>query len=135
MRRFAYLLPLVLIFALACQKQQTTTAQPQQARPSSLKVSLTTDPAPPVEDQDTTFKLTLTDGSGKPVAGAKVTAVLKMQTMDMGKNEFTLADKGSGSYEGKGKFTMAGPWDVEVIAAVGDDTTVYKVPIVAHKKK
>ncbi len=131
MRRLAYLLPLVLIFAMACQKQQPTTTQ---SRPSTLNVQLTTNPTPPVEDQDTTFKVTLTDNSGKPVPGAKVTAALKMQTMDMGKNEVTFTDKGSGSYEGKGKFTMAGPWDVEVVAELGRDTSIYKVPIVAHRK-
>ncbi len=134
MRRLAYLLPLVLIFVVACQKQQTT-AQPQQPQPSSFRMSLTTEPAPPVEDQDTTFKLTLTDNSGKPVPGAKVTAALKMQTMDMGKNEFTFTDKGSGNYEGKGKFTMAGPWNVELMASVGADPSIYKVPIVAHRKQ
>ncbi len=132
MRRLAYLLPLVLIFALACQKQQPTTAK---SRPSTMNVQLTTDPTPPVEDQDTTFKLTLTDGSGKPVPGAKVTAALKMQTMDMGKNEVTFADKGAGNYEGKGMFTMAGPWDVEVWADLGTDSSIYKVPIVAHRKR
>ncbi len=134
MRRSAYLLPLVLVFVLACQKQQTTTAQPQQTQPSSFKMSLTTDPVPPVEEQDTTFKLTLTDSSGQPVPGARVTAALKMRTMDMGKNEVTFADKGSGNYEGKGKFTMAGPWDVVVSANQAGSADQQTFSIVAHRK-
>jgi hypothetical protein len=37
----------------------------------------------------------------------------------MGKNEFLLADMGQGRYQGSGKFTMAGPWNVVVTAQAG----------------
>lgn len=99
-----------------------------------MKMSLTTDPTPPVEDRETTFKLSLTDSAGKPVSGANVKAELKMSTMDMGKNEVGLVDKGSGNYEGKGKFTMAGPWDVVVSANRAGSSEQQIFPIVAHKQ-
>lgn len=134
MRRIAYLLPLFFLIVLACQKQQPTTVQPQQSRQPSFQISLTTDPAPPLEDQETLFKLTVTDSSGKPVTGASVSAALEMQSMDMGKNDVTFSDKGSGNYEGKGKFTMAGPWNVVVSVKQADNTDQQTISIVAHRK-
>jgi hypothetical protein len=45
-----------------------------------------------------------------------------MPLMDMGKNEFRLADIGNGVYEGTGKFTMAGPWNVMVTVKAAGKT-------------
>jgi hypothetical protein len=39
-----------------------------------------------------------------------------MVMMEMGKNEVVFADQGDGNYEGTGKFTMTGPWNVVVTA-------------------
>lgn len=128
MRRSAAFTLLLLTIAVlaACSRQQPATAASTQAstvaQSAALKITLTTDPAQPAEEKDTVFKVTVADPSGQPVSGATVSADLKMQLMDMGKNEITLADKGAGIYEGKGQFSMAGPWNVIVTAKQGGKT-------------
>jgi hypothetical protein len=48
--------------------------------------------------------------------------------MDMGKNEFPLADKGNGDYQGEGKFGMSGDWNVVITAKQADKTVVQSFP-------
>ncbi len=134
----ALILLLVAVIAFAaCNKQPATTSgatQPSAATQTApFKITLTTDPAQPAEDKDTVFKITVAEPTGQPVSGAIVTADLKMQMMDMGKNEVTLADKGSGNYEGKGQFSMAGPWNVIVTAKQGAKSGQQTFQIVAGK--
>jgi nitrogen fixation protein FixH len=96
-------------------------------------MALTTSPAQPVSGEDTTFEVTLNDASGQPVAGAKVEAALEMKIMDMGKNVVTLADKGNGVYQGKGQFTMSGPWDVVVTANKAGASGAQRFEVMARK--
>ncbi len=81
---------------------------------------LSTEPAKPMMDENTRIILNLTDTSGKPVSDAKVTASLTMPLMDMGKNEVRFANSGAGTYTGTVRFTMSGPWTVEVTAIAGN---------------
>lgn len=135
MRRMIVVVSLFAILVLtACEKKKETNSESIPPQSGSFKMALTTNPAPPVESQNTTFRLNLTDTSGKPVTGAEVKTELKMPSMDMGKNEFALADKGSGDYEGIGKFTMAGPWDVIVTAKQGNNVAQQTFHIVAHRR-
>lgn len=131
---------LAVMSLLACQKQQSqsgatanTGAQGRTEQSSPWKMTLTTEPDPPAYGENATLRVTLTDLSGSPVSGADVRADLKMQIMDMGKNELTLAAKGAGAYEGKGQFTMAGPWNVVVTAAKDGKTGQQTFQIVAKK--
>jgi nitrogen fixation protein FixH len=135
-RRSFFIFALLSIAILAsCNKQQSASTQPSTAAQSAAwTITLTTDPAPPTEEKDTLFKVMLADSVGKPASGANVVAELKMQTMDMGKNEITLADKSSGAYEGTGKFSMAGPWNVIVTAKQGGKTAQQTFQVVAHKQ-
>ncbi len=96
-------------------------------------MTLTTDPAQPESEKDTTFRVTLTDTTGQPVTGAKVQADLKMLVMDMGKNVVQLVDKGNGVYEGKGQFTMGGPWNVIVTATKTGASGEQKFDIVVKR--
>jgi nitrogen fixation protein FixH len=129
-------LAIIAVFLLAgCQKQEApksstppATAAPQVTAPAPWKMDLTTDPAKPEPNKDTKFRLQMTDPEGKPVAGADVTASLVMPVMDMGKNEFRLVDIGKGAYEGTGKFTMAGPWNVVVTAKAAGKTAQQTFP-------
>jgi len=117
-----------IVVLVACQK-----SAPPAAAPGSLwlgKMTLTTTPAPPVSDQDVSFQLHLTDANGAPVKGAKVTADLVMITMDMGKNEVRFAEKGNGDYQGTGKFTMAGPWNVVITASAQGQSGQQTTPLV-----
>ena len=139
------LLALVLagLFALAACNANTpaassTAAQPSQtAQPATAqapwKMQLTTDPVQPTSEQNATFRVKLTDESGAPVTGAKLQAELVMRSMDMGKTEVPLADKSNGLYEGQGKFTMAGPWNVVVTATKDGKSATQTFEIVAKR--
>ncbi len=96
--------------------------QPPPAAPSPFQMKLALDPAQPEDGKPVTIRVRLADLRGKAVEGATVRAALVMVLMDMGKNEVTLAGKGSGLYEGTAKFTMAGPWNVVVSATAGGKT-------------
>jgi hypothetical protein len=61
-----------------------------------------------------------------------VKAALIMTTMDMGKNELTLADQGGGAYQANAKFTMSGPWNTVVDAAAGGKSGQQTFPVVVH---
>jgi biotin operon repressor len=132
----------VLLFGLAaCQKQSETggtTANPQKpapvaAQPSPWKMATTVEPAEPTSETDTTFQVRLTNEAGAPVSGAEVKADLKMSLMDMGKNVASLADKGNGIYEGKGRFSMTGPWDVIMTASKDGKSGTQTFPVVVRK--
>jgi len=128
-----------LSFTLACGKEKTPeTPKPSaaDAKPatapaaaSGMKVELTVDPAQPNPSKPAKFSAKVTDADGKPVTGADVYVSLVMKEMDMGKNEFKLADKGAGNYEIEGKFGMAGEWSAVVTAKQGDKTTTQTVAV------
>ncbi len=133
----AIILLLLLSFlglSAACGKPKpAATADTPKTAPAAWKMNLFTVPEPPVTGKEASFVVKLTDEAGKPVAGAQVNASLVMPLMDMGKNEVTLADKGAGSYQGTGKFTMAGPWNVVVTAAAQGKSAQQVFPVVVHE--
>jgi hypothetical protein len=133
MRWTIFATSIVLALAAGCKQTAAPPPQAQPARaatPASVvtplppppgmpwKISLEVD-APPRIVKATTFRVQLADLSGKPVSGAQVEVSLVMKVMDMGKNQFALADKGGGAYEGSGTFSMSGPWNVVVSAKAG----------------
>jgi len=97
----------------------------QAAPGSAFKMSLQLDPPQPQFAAKTRFRVKVSDLQDKPVPGAQVHAKLIMPLMDMGKNEFDLADKGNGEYEGTGEFSMAGEWVAVITAKQGDKTAKY----------
>jgi YtkA-like len=131
----------ILLFSLAaCQReQQSSKPSAESSKPSQtaqappMVITLATVPDPPVSAQETTFLVTVADQSGKPVAGVDVKASLKMATMDMGKNEVAFTGQKAGTYEAKGKFTMAGPWNVIVNVTQQEHTRQQTFPTVVHK--
>lgn len=131
-RKFVLMLLLSMVF-INCEKQPPTPPLPATAAWSG-KMSFTTEPSPPITAKNTVFRLKLTDEAGKPVSGAAVRAALKMTTMDMGKNEVDLVSKGGGEYAGTGKFTMAGPWTIEVTADVDGKNGRQSFPVVVHRE-
>ena len=143
MRRTASLMVVLAVSSmLACNQQQApksstppATASPQVAAPAPWKIELTTDPAKPMTDENTKFRAALTDPSGKPVGGADVTASLVMPLMDMGNNEFRLADIGKGVYEGTGKVDMSGPWNVVITVKSAGQTAQQTVQVVVGAKE
>ena len=72
---------------------------------------------------ENTFEVTVTQ-DGKPVTDATVTtecfmAAMPSMNMPEMRTKAELAHQGNGTYRGKGQVTMAGTWDVTVVAARG----------------
>jgi Cu(I)/Ag(I) efflux system membrane fusion protein/cobalt-zinc-cadmium efflux system membrane fusion protein len=83
-------------------------------------VELTTDPSPPHKGSNT-FGVKLTDASGGPISGAEVSVTFSMPAMPaMGmaamRTQVSLAEKGSGLYEGAGRLDSGGTWQVTIVA-------------------
>ena len=84
-----------------------------------LLVSLSMEPYPPSGGSPTTFGVSLSDSSGKPISDATVSLDLTMPEMPMPANQVTLAGDNSGKYQASGYFTMRGLWRIEVIITRG----------------
>jgi membrane fusion protein, copper/silver efflux system len=97
-----------------------------RAAPPQAKVELTTQPDPPHKG-DNVFRVKLTGKDGSPIGGAKVTVVFFMPAMpSMGmaamKTTADLADKGNGTYEGRGNLGSGGTWQVTLTAEKDGET-------------
>jgi YtkA-like protein len=87
-----------------------------------LQLTLTTRPSPPVREETATVVVQVKDKDGKPVEGATVMLSSGMIGMSHGGPKGQLADKGGGSYEGEGKFSMGGTWRIQIEASKGGGT-------------
>jgi nitrogen fixation protein FixH len=115
------MITVLALMIAGCHKQDSEPAHASANNPaaaSSWKLALAMVPDPPLSGHPVVFHLMVTDMAGKPITGAHVTAALIMPLMDMGKNEVAFVEKGEGNYEGPGKFTMTGPWNVLVTASM-----------------
>lgn len=82
-------------------------------------VSLGLDPYPPSVTKPGNFEVILTDTSGKAVSDATISLDLTMPGMYMPPNQLNMQSSGEGKYHATGRFTMRGPWRIEVIISVG----------------
>lgn len=78
------------------------------------------DPNPPHKGSNV-FRVKLTGSNGSPISGADVSVTFFMPAMpQMGmaamRTAVTLADKGSGLYEGPGQLQSGGTWQVTILA-------------------
>lgn len=78
------------------------------------------DPNPPHRGSNI-FRVKLTGSNGSPISGADVSVTFFMAAMpQMGmaamRTAVTLADKGSGLYEGSGQLQTGGTWQVTILA-------------------
>lgn len=78
------------------------------------------DPNPPHRGSNV-FRVKLTGSNGSPISGADVSVTFFMAAMpQMGmaamRTSVTLADKGSGFYEGSGQLQTGGTWQVTILA-------------------
>jgi RND family efflux transporter MFP subunit len=83
-------------------------------------VELTSDPSPPRKGSNI-FRVKVTGANGAPITGAEVTVTFFMAAMpEMGmaamRTPVTLAEKGSGIYEGSGDLGSGGTWQVMILA-------------------
>ncbi len=91
---------------------------------SELKLSGKLAEAPKVGEN--AFVLTVMDGVGKPLSGAKVALSVAMTNMDMGTTHPKVTDKADGSYTASVLFSMAGPWRVTAKVEAGGQKTATK---------
>ena len=100
--------------------------------PSQTQTSadLTTEPNPPQKGVNT-FRVKLTNSTGKPIAGAQVTVTFFMPAMPaMGmaamKTVAQMSDRGGGMYEGTGSLGSGGTWQVTITATQNGQTVANK---------
>ena len=82
-------------------------------------VELTSDPSPPRKGSNI-FRVKVTGANGAPITGAEVTVTFFMAAMpEMGmaamRTPVTLAEKGSGIYDGSGDLGSGGTWQVTIL--------------------
>lgn len=95
---------------------------PQQ----NANLEFSTEPSPPHKGSNT-FRVKLTDSTGKPISGAQVSVTFYMAAMPaMGmaamRMNTTLGDKGNGLYEGSGTLESGGTWQVTISAQQNGQT-------------
>jgi hypothetical protein len=78
------------------------------------------EPFPPDVMQETVLTLTLSDGEGREIEGARVRFDLTMPAMEMPENRTEAEGIAPGRYQAKVLFTMAGEWQID--AAVARDS-------------
>lgn len=99
---------------------------PQQ----SASLEFSSAPSPPRKGGNT-FRVKVTDASGKPVADAQVMVTFYMPAMPaMGmaamKTTAMLTDRGNGMYEGSGELGSGGSWQVTITAQKNGQTLASK---------
>ena len=85
-----------------------------------LNISFRSEPDPPMTGENR-FEVTVQQANGEPVRDAVVSVGFYMPAMPEMKmpemrNEVKLTSAGDGKYSGTGQVTMAGKWEVTVIA-------------------
>jgi len=95
---------------------------PVPAGAQAVDITFNTDPDP-VRTGENTFEVMVMQ-DGKPVTDAMVTteffmAAMPSMNMPEMRTKAELAHQGNGMYRGKGQVTMAGNWDVTVMAMRG----------------
>ena len=79
-------------------------------------------PYPPSMTKSSDFEVILTDGNGQTISEATISLDLTMPGMYMPPNQLTLQSDGEGKYHATGRFTMRGPWRIEVIMTIAGKT-------------
>jgi hypothetical protein len=113
-------LPIVLALAFALGGCGATTQQTQTQ--GDLSVSLETNPATPLADRPTTFRLQISR-SGTALDGAYVTLKRQMPGMSHMEDSGSLVAQslGGGRYEAQSAFAMGSRWDVAVAVQVAEE--------------
>jgi RND family efflux transporter MFP subunit len=109
-------------FSAGQSKPESSTAANQTTATNAAKIDFHADTDPVKGGENNTFRVALTDASGKPIADAKVTVTLVMpampaMSMPEMKNAFELPWTASTqTYKGSGNVPTSGSWTVLVEA-------------------
>lgn len=112
-----------LMCTLACsgasKSQQSSSAPPAAAALQPYDIVFNSDTHPTMGPS--TVDVSVRNRDGRPVTDADVTAEFVMPVMPtMGKSTTTLVSEGNGRYQGSGTLSMAGSWQVTVVAKRGN---------------
>lgn len=89
-----------------------------------VRVSWSLDPAPPVTGVETTARLTVQDGQGRPVRGARLRVEGHMSHPGMTPIVVPATEREDGRYEARMQFSMAGDWMLVVTGDLGNGTRI-----------
>jgi hypothetical protein len=88
-------------------------------QPQGVPMAVTVTPNPPIVG-DNTLDIAVTDASGKPATGLKLTASVAMTNMDMGTEHPKVVERRVGHYSAVVNFSMKGPWRVTLTSSATD---------------
>jgi hypothetical protein len=95
------------------------TAQVQTSQAGPYHMTFQVNPNPPLTTQPATLSIqVLLNASQQPVTNAHVTLMSNMETMDMGIDPVEAQSQGNGIYLASVKFSMSGPWKVQVVVSL-----------------
>ncbi len=103
----------------------TAVASNTQAASVATPIKITGVIANP-KSGDNAMIVSIKDGKGTPVTGAKITSSVAMTSMDMGTSHPEFKEIGGGQYRATVNFGMAGPWRVVVRALAPNATQPQK---------
>lgn len=121
MRYCAVMAAVAALFAVACSGSTSRSSSPALAAGAlqPYDIVLNSDSHPKMGAS--TIDVSVRQMDGAPVTDADVTAEFVMPVMPtMGKSTTKLVSEGNGRYEGSGSLSMAGSWQVTVIAKRGN---------------
>ena len=118
----ASIVVVTLLLAVGCGKQESTTetaGAPAVSSSAPVEITFKSDPETPKMGDNSFEVMVMQDG--KPVNDAQVSVEFFMAAMPAMKmpemrTKTDLAPAGNGTYKGNGQVTMAGSWDVTVMA-------------------
>lgn len=110
-----------LVFSVACSGSSSRSSSSTQVASvlQPYEIVLNSDSHPKMGPS--TVDVSVRQPDGTPVTDADVTAEFVMPVMPtMGKSTAKLVSEGNGRYEGAGTLSMAGSWQVTVVAKRGN---------------
>ena len=107
--------------------ERSASAVPPRAPAVLQRYDIVLNSDPHSKTGSSTINVTVKSPDGTSVSDADVTADFVMPVMpSMGKSTTTLVSQGNGHYEGAGTLSMAGSWQVTVVAKRGNEILASK---------
>ncbi len=110
---FISMLVLASVVLSACGGTSTPTASSDGASSQEVNIAVSTDPSPAMMG-DMELILTITDGDGNPIEGAKVDVSADHTDMTGMGMSGPATDQGGGRYSINANFSMTGNWKLTV---------------------
>ena len=103
-----------LLLVFSCSSVLVFAARFHTPVPAIMQVHLWQQP--PVAQTLTTLDVHLADPQGLPIEEAQVVPSARMTNMEMEPTPMSVSSLGQGNYQVQLRFSMAGPWEIHIVA-------------------